>query len=335
MNPNHSADAEPDFSEAPEGADATPESTAPPPPKRRRHRIVQEEIRPLKVRRVSMWHGWYWLIEGFILLARNPAFLFFLSFSLVLVFIATAFIRVEVGNAQRDVGYAIFIVLYPGLFLGVWNGCRAVDRKRKLSPALLVSGFRRRAYDLLLLGFSYFVFMTVLPLLTLPIDGGVVWNLLVSGILPSNQPFPGFLFEPPVSYSGLVFLIPTLLCTMAYLFAPQLIGWWRLPMLKAMSFSFRGCLVNLLPFFIYTCCFCFFLLALPIFLFNFVSSLMEGLSIVACVIYILVVIPAVFASFYVAARDIYGFPRRRRHQHPQPHRSPANSPARKKQALET
>jgi hypothetical protein len=263
------------------------------------------ESRPLKVRRVSMRHGWYWLIEGFMLWARSPAFLSFLTLCCILSIILAAI--------PPYVGDLLGSILYPGLMLGVFNGCRAIDRKRKLSPGLLFTGFRRYAFDLLLAGFCNFVVLTVLLLSTKLIDGGMMWRALVKAEIPDMP-----LQSPPLFYSFLFTTILSVLWGVVYLFVPQLIGWWRLSVPKALAFSLKGCLINILPFFTYAFCYGFFIIVLSALVINFFELTARGLGVVACAAFLLITSPALIASFYVAARDIYGFPRRRKHKRRRP-----------------
>ncbi|MDR2209102.1 MAG: hypothetical protein LBE22_09050 [Azoarcus sp.] len=277
-----------------------PLSVMPPDPrhKDRRHRHYE---RPLKVRRVPLQHGWYWLIEGFMLWKRSPAFLSFLAFSCLIAII--------VVWITPDIGGMLGSILYPGLMLGVFNGCRAIDRKRILSPALLISGFRRHAFDLLLAGFCSFIVMTAIQWSTWPIDGGKLWQEL------EREKLDWTVFSsPPLLYSSIVTGILSTLWLALYLFVPQLIGWWRLSVPKALIYSMRGCLFNLLPFFVYTFCYCFFIIILSALVINFFGLVAEGLGVVVCTVFILISAPALIASFYVAARDIFGFPRRRKHR---------------------
>jgi len=273
--------------------------------KRRRH----HESRPLKIRRVSMRHGWYWLIEGFMLWARAPAFLSFLTLCFVLISL--------VSIITPLVGELLASILMPGLILGVFNGCRAIDRKRKLSPSLLISGFRRHAFDLLLAGFFNFIIMTFVVLVSQLFDDGMTWH--TSSMYVSEQKAQEMV---NVSFTSLPFLsfpfLVTMVLSAVWLFVPQLIGWWRLSVPKALLFSLKGCLINWLPFLTYGFCFGFFIIVLSALVINFFQFAASGLGTVVCAVFLLIIVPALIASFYVAARDIYGFPRRRKHRKRRP-----------------
>jgi hypothetical protein len=264
-----------------------------------RHRASS---RPMRIRRVSMQHGWYWFIEGFSLWLRHPPFLSFLTAGCALAFFAVQLVPY--------VGGLLCMMLYPSLTLGVFNGCRAIDRRRRLSPELLLSGFRRRAYDLLLAGFCNFVACTVALLGTIPIDDGALWRLFIY----LEEPDAATLVSPRFLYAILMAMALLLPWGTAYLFVPQIIGWWHLSAPKALSSSFSGCLRNLIPFFAYIFCYLFFVCMLSALVINFFSLTREGLGTLACAVFILVMVPVLMASVYVAARDIFGLPRRRRHR---------------------
>lgn len=276
----------------------------------KRHRS-SNETRPLKVRRLPLWHGWYWLVEGFTLWGRNPAFLSFLTFSFILA--------IFVASMLPYVGELLGAILYPGLMLGIFNGCRAIDRKRKLSPVLLVSGFRRYAYDLLLAGFCHFIVMNAVLLSTRLIDGGIMWQVFTAAEIPDTAILAFAPFRNSLIFTLILFALWGMVC----LFVPQLIGWWRLSVPKALAFSLKGCLFNCLPLFTYAFCFSFFIIILAALVINFFELTAEGLGIVVCVVFLLIAIPSLIASFYVAARDIFGFPRRRRRRRPHPPSSQA------------
>jgi len=263
---------------------------------RRRNRHYS---RPLKIRRLPMQHGWYWLIEGFMLCVRKPAFLSFLTLPLCII------AGVTFAWGPPYVVELLGPVLYPGLMLGVFNGCRAIDRKRPLNPGLLFSGFRRFAFDLLLAGFINFIAITAILLSTWLIDGGMMWRLVMHAEIPDVETTSFF-------YSSFVIAILSTLWSVMYLFVPQLIGWWRLSVPRALIFSLKGCLFNWLPFLTYAFCFGFFIIILSALVINFFELLSEGLGVVVCAVFLLLIIPAQIASFYVAARDIFGFPRRKR-----------------------
>jgi hypothetical protein len=278
----------------------TPEP--PPPSGEHRHHHHHSTSRAMRIRRVPMRNGWYWLIEGFALWLRNPAFLSFITFGSALALFAASLVPY--------IGEPLGMMLYPSLTLGIYNGCRAIDRKRRLSPEILLSGFRRRAFELLLVGFCNFVIIKTVMLASTLVDDGAWWRLLEYGEVPDTMT----IVSPRFLYAALMMLVLLTPWSIAYLFVPQIIGWWRQPVTKALSSSLAGCLRNWLPLFVYMLCYAFFVCMLSALVINFFNLVKEGLGTLACTVFILLMFPILLGSFYVAARDIFGLPRRRRHR---------------------
>lgn len=296
-------------------AQPNPAATPATPQKRR---ALRAEHRTLRVRRVPARYGWHWLIEGFALWLRAPVFLTFLTLGFLLTTLVPCVIpfifpasadNAWLDNVTSNIGILISLILYPGMFLSLVNGCRAIDRKRRLSPGLLFSGFRRRPLELMLAGLCNLVAWNIILLLSYPIDDGILWRLFSQATM---DPLNLNMIQVKVAF--VVFGSMLLLWGMACLYTPQLIGWWRLSVTQAFITSFRGCLRNWLPLLVYSLCYGIFIVSLAPLVINFIAVTTEGLGILACFAYLLIILPVVFASFYVAARDIYGFPRRRKHR---------------------
>lgn len=270
----------------------------------------------MKIRRVPLQHGWYWLIEGFALWVRNPAFLSYLTFGCILTMLAMALLPTA--------GEALCTLLMPCLTLGVYNGCRAVDRRRKLTPGLLFSGFRRRSFNLLIAGGGFFAAMKGVSLATTLIDGGALWQFLEYGELDETA-----LDKPAFRQAALTLaalLVPAL---MAYWFIPQLVGWWRLSVPKALFVSFMACARNWLTFATYLCIILFGLV-LVVFVIGLFDFILPGLGALMRAAFLLLGLPTLFASFYISSRDIFGLPYSKKRRHKEPAKSMPAEAARQK-----
>jgi hypothetical protein len=263
-----------------------------------------------------MRHGWYWLIEGFALWVRNPAFLSYLTFGCILAMLAMALLPTA--------GEALCTLLMPCLTLGVYNGCRAIDRRRKLTPGLLFSGFRRRSFNLLIAGGGFFAAMKGVSLATTLIDGGVLWQFLEYGELDETA-----LDKPAFRQAALALaalLAPSL---MAYWFIPQLVGWWRLSVPKALLVSFMACARNWPTFAAYLCIILFGLV-LVVFVIGLFDFILPGLGALMRAAFLLLGLPTLFASFYISSRDIFGLPYSKKRRPKEPAKSMAAEAARQK-----
>jgi hypothetical protein len=263
--------------------------------------------RPMKIRHVPLRHGWYWLIEGFTLWAHNPAFLSYLTFGCILTMLAMALVPTA--------GEALCTLLMPCLTLGVYNGCRAIDRHRKLTPGLLFSGFRRRSHNLLIAGGVYFIAMKGVLLATTLIDDGILRQFIEYDELEAAALDKPAFHQAVLAAFGM--LVPSL---MAYWFIPQLIGWWRLSVPRALFVSFVACVRNWLAFVVYLFIIVFGLV-LVVFIIGLFDFMLPGLGALTRAAFLLIGFPTLFASFYISSRDIFGLPHSRKQRHKETARS--------------
>lgn len=245
----------------------------------------------MQARQLPLQRGWAWLREGFLLWRRNPALLTFASFAYLLILVLLSSVPV--------LGQAIASLLMPVLSLGVLNTCRAIDEGRKGGPDLLFSGFKSNVPALVTIGGIYLVGSVLVILLTSATDGGTLIGLMREGIDPEAEEVPN------VGFSVLVALILSTPVIMAYWFAPILAGWWNVSAPKAMFFSFYACLQNWRPFLAYGLSLMLVGGILPGVLIGTVGAVIPLLSTILLLIIPLVLIPSIFASFYINAREVF------------------------------
>lgn len=238
--------------------------------------------------------GGAWLQEGFALWRRSPALLTFLSFSYLLALVLLSTVPL--------LGQVAASLCMPILSLGVLAGCQAIDQGRKVGPDILLAGMRMNVRGLLAVGGVYLAASTLVLLLTLAVDGGTLFRAL-SGETPMPEN-PGD--QPGLALALTVGLVLSTPVMMAYWFAPLLAGWYRVPVAKALFFSLVACARNWRPFLGYTLHLMFFVALLPGLVLGLVSLLSPTLAALLAVPLPLAVLPVVFASFYINARDVFG-----------------------------
>lgn len=248
----------------------------------------------MQARKLPLQRGWAWLREGFLLWRRNPALLTFASFSYLLMLVLISSVPL--------IGQPIASLLMPVLSLGVLNTCRAVDEGRKGGPDLLFSGFKSNLPALITIGGIYLVGSLLVIMLTSVLDGGVLMEML-SG---SSDFDPETDEMPNLGYSLIVALLLSAPVIMAYWFAPILAGWWNISAPKAMFFSFYACLSNWRPLLSFGISLIVVGAILPGVLIGTVGALVPMLSTLLLLLIPLVLVPVVFASFYINARDVFG-----------------------------
>jgi hypothetical protein len=241
--------------------------------------------------------GWRWLVEGYAIFRRTPAPLL-----LVVVFYWIALIVV---NLVPLLGPIAASVAMPVFSVGVMNACRELDEGRLPPPNTLFSGFRTELRTLLILGALYLGSTMAVLWLSSLIDGGLLMRFLLSGKAP----------PPAALESGSAFFAPFLAAClliplfMAYWYAPMLAAWHKLPAQKALFFSFVACWINWRAFLVYGLAVVALAAVLPstVMLIGALVApqLLGALSTLVTVPLLIVLMPVVFASFYVSYRAVF------------------------------
>ena len=249
----------------------------------------------MQANRLSGARGWAWLREGLQLWLRNPALLTFTTFGYLLALLIVSLVPI--------LGQLAASLIMPALSVSVLNACRAVDTGKKIGPEVLLSGFRGNLPALISIGGLYLIGTVIVLLLVSVVDDGTLMQMMRGeGVT-----------EEAVAQSNLstALLVGTALSTpvmMAYWFAPMLAAWWKVPAVKAMFFSFHACLRNWRAFLAYALALLLFGAVLPGIVIGAIGLVSPMAATLASVPLPVVVVPVVFASFYINARDVFGLP---------------------------
>jgi hypothetical protein len=239
--------------------------------------------------------GWRWLVEGFAIFQAKPALLCFL--------VLGYWLSMAVISAIPWIGQIAGFLLIPAFSVSLMNASRLIDRKQALPPQLLFSGFHRNLQTLIVLGVAYLSATLAILGVSALLDGGLLFRLFVMGETPVRET----LGAAPVLRAAqliLVLLIPVML---AFWFAPVLAAWHDMSAGKSLFFSLVACLRNWRAFLLYG-------LAIGI-ICAFVPRLIDGLvgagedgdstAAMITVTLSLILLPTLYASFYVSYRDIF------------------------------
>ncbi len=249
----------------------------------------------MQARQLPLHRGWSWLKEGLLLWRKNPALMTFLAFGYLLTLVVVSIFPL--------IGQPVASLLMPILSLGVLNGCRAIDEGRKVGPDILFSGFRANIAALVTIGGIYLIASLLVLATTMIADGGALLKIMGGAKLdPETAQAPGFTF------ALLLAIILSTPVMMAYWFAPLLAGWWKVSAPKAMFFSFFACLRNWRPFLGYAIALMLFGAVLPGMVIGVVALVIPALATLLTFLVPLVLVPTIFASFYINARDVFGLP---------------------------
>jgi len=242
--------------------------------------------------------GWGWILTGFAIFRRNPPVLGML--------VVTYWFTIIFLNVLPVIGAVAASLLIPGLSVGLMQAARHIERGQPASLQTLFGSMKENGRTLLALGALYLCCtLGILGLSTL-LDGGDMFRFMMAGNRAERAAVEDADFVLPALFVMLM-MMPVM---MAYWFAPVLAAWHRLPLGKALFFSFVACWINWRAFLVY---------GLGILLIGGVApGLLVGLlmlifpgaaSFITAVVTIplvLIIAPAIFASFYASYRDIFG-----------------------------
>lgn len=240
--------------------------------------------------------GWRWIAEGFRLYRRNPSLLILLALNYWLLFLILFLIPI-VGSLAANV------VLHV-LSVTVMNGCRAVDRNTPVAVDIVWSGFKRNLPNLLRLGALYLLCEIVIAMI-LVLGFGASFGEIVGGSAMMGERPPGAEALPPILFVALGLTVPLIL---AFWFAPILVAWHDVGVVKAVFFSAVAVLRNWIAFLVYG--------ASAVLISSLVPSALGLLGgsggamatismLAALMILAFVLMPTLFASIYVSYREVF------------------------------
>jgi hypothetical protein len=215
----------------------------------------------------------------------------------------TWWLLIALVNQVPYAGPIAATAVLPAFMMSFMAMCDELRQGRPLRPALLFEGFRRRLAVLLVLGVLYLLSVLAVLWASSFADEGA----LLEWMMWARPPPDAALRDGSVSSA---LLLATALGTpvfAAFWFAPILAAWEGMSVAKSLFYSFFGCLRNWRPFLMYGVAVM--LLGLAFSVFVALAALASGGNPAALRGFMmaatLVLMPTMFASFYVAYRDIF------------------------------
>ncbi len=242
--------------------------------------------------------GWRWIGAGFLIFRRNP-----MLYSMLVV---AYWFTVIFLNVLPVIGAVVASLLIPGLSVGLMQAARNLERGQPVGLQTLYGGLKQNTRTLVGLGALYLCCTVGIIGVSALFDGGD----LVRYMMASNRLEQAAVEDADFTVSALVVMMLLVPLMMAYWFAPMLAAWHRLSIGKSLFFSFVACWMNWRPFLTYSLGLLLVAGVVPGILLGFLIGLVPGVQSFATglimVPMILVIAPAIFASFYVSYRDIFG-----------------------------
>ncbi|MDR3300045.1 MAG: hypothetical protein LBU43_08645 [Candidatus Accumulibacter sp.] len=222
-----------------------------------------------------------------------------------LIFLVLGYwLTMAVVSAIPVLGQLAGFILIPSFSVSLMNACRQIDKKEELPPRVLFSGFNRNPRTLFTLGLIYVLSALAILGISALFDSGLLFRMLVMDETPTRE----MLEQTPMFVSAqltAVLLIPVIL---AFWFAPVLAAWHDMSAGKSLFFSLVACLRNWRPFLLYALA----VVVIAVFVPRLLDVLLRTvdksgqlLPIAITVTVSLILLPTLYASFYISYRDIF------------------------------
>ena len=243
-------------------------------------------------RTASMGRGWSWIKEGYSDYFRR-------SWAAWIGAILLGMVAFVVLSLIPFVNY-LFQLLTPFIwYAGLALGCRAQAQAQPFRVSHLWAGFGKRVGSLVLLSLGYNVAFIAIVALAVALIYPEIFTLETDALLgPSPQ-----LSARQALLAVLVALALTLPIVMATFFAPHLIVLNDQSLLSSVRLSFIGCARNVLPFLVWgigiLALFTLFMLVIT------AVSLGSPLAVFGFPLALLLLLPVMTASIYIAYEDIF------------------------------
>jgi len=248
---------------------------------------------------VPTHHGWRWIVRGWTLFVASP----FMWITMIFGY----WLLIAFAGLVPLVGAAAAVVCIPAFSVSFMAMCRELEQGRPLDPRLLFAGFRANLPALLLLGGIYLVSTVAILAVSAAIDGGHLLRWMLSGTaVPEAALADGSLLE--AALASLALYLPVLA---AYWFGPVLAAWNGMSAPKALFYSFFATVANWRAFLVYGMVVLAAGTIVPGIAVAFVGAVLQRSSAWAAVVpafvmlFLVALVPTLFASFYASYRDIF------------------------------
>jgi hypothetical protein len=182
---------------------------------------------------------------------------------------------------------------------------RAAERGQDLKFQLLFEGFRVNLLPQLALGVVYLGLIALLLGATTLADGGALARWMTTGQRPDAEMLQSTEFLAAMMLAAALYM-PVM---MLLWFAPVLVAWHSVPVVKALFFSFFASLMNWRAFLAYGAVVTMVTVVIPFGVLLAMMALSGGgvrMSAMSLVFpLLLALLPTLFASFYVSYRDVF------------------------------
>ena len=253
----------------------------------------------MQARIIDAARGARWLGDGWRLFRGAP-----------LGWIAAVFgywLMMSVVSLVPFIGVAAAAILVPAFSVGFMALARAAGKRSPLEVSLLFDGFRHGPRAQFVLGAIYFACLALILAASTLVDNGALGRWMLTGERPADEVLQSEGFLGALATAGFLYM-PVMF---AFWFAPPLAAWHAVGPVKALFFSFAASLMNWRAFLAYGAVMAVVTLVVPFLLVSVLTLATAGgmpFPVTMLIFPLLVVLlPTLFASFYVSYRDVFGY----------------------------
>lgn len=244
--------------------------------------------------------GWLWVKEGFALFRKQPAEISALFMGYMLMMIGVGIVPL--------VGQLLPLVLVPVFAMAFMQACADIEEGKKVTPRLLLTGFRSPAFpSLIKLGLLYLVASVVAIGASALVDGGVFWNIMTGSRTLDDETIANADLLVSMLVSATVYTP----AAMAFWYAAPLIAWQKMGVAKAVFYSFFAVRNNLKTFLVYGVSWVLIGVLLPSVISTIVGVLVGRAFILMALLLSMSLLLTVimYCSFYPTYTHVFGRPR--------------------------
>lgn len=241
--------------------------------------------------------GLLWIKQGFALFRKQPA-------EVSMLFLAYMFAMLVVGIIPL-LGQVLPLILVPAFSIAFLQACVNIEGGKRITPALLLTGFRSPAVaNLLKLGVLYLLFAAAAAGASSLIDGGVFWSVITGQTALDAKTVQHSEMVSGMMFSALLYL-PV---SMAFWYAAPLVAWHRMGIVKALFYSFFAVFHAGKPFLVFGLAWGIIGIVLPSML-SLLAVILLGGSVAVMVILLplsVLLTVVMYCSFYPTYTQVFG-----------------------------
>lgn len=250
------------------------------------------------MKNLSAKSGWLWIQQGWTLFWKQPTEI--LALFLIYMFVMLGLSIVPI------IGQALSLILIPIFTMSFMQACLYIEKGQCVYPNLLIIHFLwSKLPKLLILGLLYLLTALIAIGISILTDEGTFWKIIthpeINTISIKNSNMHIAIIITIIIY------IPT---TMAFWFAAPLIVWQKMPLGKALFYSFFAVYCAGKAFIVYIFTWIAIGILIPIIINVIIALLINNIAIIVFILLPLSIILSLimYCSFYPTYTAIFGKP---------------------------